>query len=260
MKLYFDNELNILKDIHELRPSECCIISDKEGSKNYLRTARIIDRILDDKTLSNWIDNSKSSLPPDLINEEDSLMMEVMRVDDHSPDGKNNPSLARQREMGKEAQEFLEQMPKDVRFIANAVTDLPTDKDHNYKFYYSSFQRTLRKHLSKLEQYKKNHPNKKVIFLVFDETSGVYCERVSRSGNRFKARLHFPFCDNRFLNEFIDSELDYLMWYIPYNHYETIGKHLILPRLILFDIKNARNGDMLQRFDYDEEKMMSNEK
>ena len=59
-----------------------------------------------------------------------------MRVDDHSLDGKSNPSLTRQREMGKEAQAFLEQMTKDVRFITNAVTDLPTDEDHNYKFYY----------------------------------------------------------------------------------------------------------------------------
>lgn len=260
MKLYFDNELNILKDIHELNASECCIISDTEGSKNYLRAARIIDRILDDKTFSNWIDNSKSNLPPDLINEKDSLIMEVMRVDDHSPDGKTNPSLARQRETGKEAEEFLKQMPDGVRFIANAVTDLPTDEDHNYKFYYSSFQRTLRKHLSKLEQYKKNHTNKKVIFLVFDETSGVYCEKVSRNDDKLLARLHFPFCDNRFLSAFIDSDLDYLMWYIPYNHYQSLGEHLILPRLILIDVKNARNGDMLQKFDYNEEKIISNEK
>ena len=260
MKLYFDSEINILKDIHELRPSECCIISDFEESKNYHKAARIIGRILDDKTFSNWIDNSKSNLPPDLINEKDSLIMEVMRVDDHSPDGKSNPSLVSQREMSKEAKSFLEQMSIDVRFITNAVTDLPTDKDHNYRFYYSSFQRTLRKHLSKLEKYKKNYPHKKVIFLVFDETSGVYCERASLDSDGLKVRLHFPFFDNRFLNEFIDSDLDYLMWYIPYNHYRTNGDHLVLPRLILFDIKNARNGDMLQRFDYSEEKMMSSEK
>lgn len=260
MELYFDNELNILKDIHELSPSECCIISDREGSKNYLKAVRIIDRILGDKTISNWVDNSKSNFPPDLINEKDALIMEVMRIDDHSPDGKNNPSLARQREMGREAKPLLEQMPASVRFIANAVTDLPTDEDHNYKFYYSSFQRTVAKHLSKLEKYKKNYPNKKVIFLVFDETSGVYCERASINGNELKARLHFPFCDNRFLNVFINSDLDYLLWYIPYNHYRTLGDHLVLPRLILIDVKNARNGDMLQRLDYDEERMMSNER
>ena len=260
MKLYFDNELNILRDIHRLSPSECFIISDKEGSKNYYKTARIIDKILDEEAISNWIDNSKSNLPPDLINEKNSLMIEVMRVDDHSRDGKNNPTLARQREISREAQPFLEQISNNARFIVNAITDLPTEEDHNYMFYYSSFQRAMRKHLSKLEKYKKNHPNKKVIFLVLDETSGVYCEKVPNKDNQFLARLHFPFFDNRFLNEFIDSDLDYLLWYIPYNHYKTHGEHIILPRLILFDVKNAKKGDMLQRFNYDETKMVSNER
>lgn len=260
MKLYFDNELNILKDIHELNSSECFIISDFEGSENYLSTAEIIDHILDDKLFLNWKDNSESNLPPDLLNEEESLMMEVMRVDDHSSDGKNNPVLARQRHMSEEARDFLQQMPNDARFIVNAVTDLPTEQDHNYRFYYSSFQRTLRKHLSKLSTYKKNHPNKRVIFLVFDETSGIYCEKAFQKDSGFVGRIHFPFFDNRFLNEFIDSDLDYLMWYCPYNHYNSVGNHLTLPRLTLFDIKNARTGSTLQRYDYDEEKMISNEK
>ena len=260
MKPYFDYELNILKEIHELSPSSCCAISDNEKSKNYRKALKIIDHILDEKTFGNWKDNSKSKLPPDFINEEESLIMEVMRVDDHSFDGKKNPVLARERQMMRKARDFLEQMPNGVRFIVNAVTDLPTDEDHNYKFYYLSFQRALRKHLSKLETYKKNFPNKKVIFLVFDETSGVYLETYDRKGNQVLANLHIPFFDNRFLNEFIDSDLDYLMWYIPYNHYNSNGNHLTLPRLILIDIKNARKGDILQRFDYDEKRMISNEK
>ncbi len=31
----------------------------------------------------------------------------------------------------------------EKRFIINAVTDFPTEEDHNYKNYYSSFQRIL---------------------------------------------------------------------------------------------------------------------
>ena len=260
MKLYYDNELNILKDVHELKPGECLIISDDEGTENYFSTAAIIDGIISDSGFTKWKDNSKSKFPPDLINEEDFLMMEVMRVDDHSPDGKKNPVLARQREMSEEARPFMEQLPKDVPLFINAVTDLPTEEDHNYKFYYSSFQRTLRKHLSKLGAYRRNHPDKKIVFLVFDETSGVYFEKAFVENGEIMGRLHFPFFDTRFLNEFIDSDLDYLMWYVPYNHYETRGEHIVLPRLILIDIKNARDGVILQRYEYDENKMMSNEK
>ena len=260
MKLYHDKEYNILKDIHELHPSECLIFSDDEGTELYYSAAQIIDDILADDGLSKWKDNSKSNLPPDLINEKDALIMEVMRVDDHSPDGKKNPVLARQRQMSEEARPLVEQLPEAANLFINAVTDLPTEQDHNYKFYYSSFQRTLRKHMSKLPTYRKNYPNSRTIFLVFDETSGIYFEKAFLQDGQVIGRPHFPFCDNRFLNEFINSDLDFLIWYIPYNHYESKGGHLILPRLILFDIKNARNCPLLKRIDYDDDKMISNEK
>ena len=260
MRLYYDNEFNILKDIHELEKSECLIISDDIGTENYFSTASIIDDIISDSGFVKWKDNTKSKFPPDLINEEDSLMMEVMRVDDHSPDGKKNPVLAKQRKMSEKIRPLLEQFPKDVRIIINAVTDLPTEKDHNYKFYYSSFQRTIRKHLSKLSTYRKNHPNKKMIFLVFDETTGNYFEKAFVQENQLIGRPHIPFFDKRFLNEFIDSTIDYLMWYIPYNHSETMGAQISLPRLTIIDIKNARNGVMLQKYEYDENKMISSEK
>lgn len=176
MKLDYDIERNILEDIHELDPHQCFIFSDAEGSDNYISTAKIIDDILGDNCFKKWIDNTNSQFPPDFINEEDSLLMEVMRIDDHSPDGKVNPNLSRQRSMRKEIEAIREIFPNAKRFIMNAVTDLPTEEDHNYKYYYSSFRRTVRKHLSKLDEYKKNHPGKKVIFLVVDETSGVYFE------------------------------------------------------------------------------------
>lgn len=259
MRLYFDDELNILRDIHDLNCSECLILSDNEGTENYLYSTTIIDNIISDSGLEKWKDNSKSQFPPDLINKDDSLIMEVMRVDDHSPNGKINPVLAKQRKMAEEARPFLELCPQQTRFIANAVTGLPTDEDHNYKFYYTSFNRTIKKHLDKLETYRRNHPNNKVIFLVFDETSGIYFEKIRLENNNILGTPHIPFFDVRFLNAFIDSDLDYLMWYIPYNHYKSFGGHITFPRLILIDIKNARNGVMLKRIKYDEKKMVSSE-
>ena len=74
--------------------------------------------------------------------------MEVMRVDDHSADGKNNPVLKREKEMHKELESIMHLFPNAKKVFCNPVTNLPTDEDHNYKFYYSSFQRTIRKHSS----------------------------------------------------------------------------------------------------------------
>lgn len=88
MKLDYDIELNILEDIHELDYSQCIIFSDKDGSSNYLVAEKIIKDILNGDYLNKWKDNTASQFPPDFINEEDSLIMEVMRIDDHSSDGK----------------------------------------------------------------------------------------------------------------------------------------------------------------------------
>ncbi len=260
MKLDYDIELNILEDIHELDSKQCFIFSDEKGSDNYLKTAKIIDDILSDEYLNKWIDNTQSQFPPDFINEEDSLLMEVMRIDDHSPDGKKNPDLSRQRSMRKEVGEVSEMFPNAKRFFMNAVTDLPTDEDHNYKNYYSSFQRTVRKHLSKLDEYKKNYPNKKMIFLVADETSGIYIEAVGKKDMICCGRPHLIFLDKRFVNEFIDSDLDYLILYCPYNYFNTIEHHDELPQLTIFDIKHMKNNKSVELFDYDEDRMVSSEK
>ena len=260
MKLDYDIELNILEDIHELDSKQCFIFSDEDGSDNYLKTVKIIDDILSDEYLNKWMDNTQSQFPPDFINEEDSLLMEVMRIDDHSPDGKKNPNLSRQRSMRKEVEKVREMFPNAKRFFMNAVTDLPTDEDHNYKNYYSSFQRTVRKHLSKLDEYKKNHPNKKMIFLVADETSGIYFEAAKKNDMAFCGRPHLVFLDKRFVNEFIDSDLDYLILYCPYNHFNTIEHHDELPQLTIFDIKHMKNNKSVELFDYDEDRMVSCEK
>ncbi len=260
MKLDYDVELNILEDIHELDSNQCFIFSDEEGSDNYLKTAKIIDDILSNEYLSKWVDNTKSQFPPDFINEEDSLLMEVMRIDDHSPDGKKNPNLSRQRSMHKEVDAMKELFPNAKRIIMNTVTNLPTVEDHNYKNYYSSFQRTVRKHLSKLENYKMNHSNKKIIFLVVDETSGIYCEAIEKNDEAVYGRPHYVFIDRRFIGEFIDSNLDYLILYCPYNHFNTIDYHQSLPQLTIFDIKNMKKNKTIQICDYDESRMISSEK
>ena len=159
--------------------------------------------------------------------------------------------------MHKELEEsgILKAFPNAKKAICNAVTELPADKDHNYKNYYESFQRTVRKHASKTFKYKQNHPNKRLIFLVMDETSGIYFE----SKNDNFGKPHYVFFDNKFIAEVISIDIDYLIWYIPYNYAETIRNNISLPHLIIYDVKNLKNSEMMQYIDYDETKMKSNE-
>jgi len=255
MRLDYDKEINILNDLHELDSKECLILSDFECSKNYNNTTLIIDSILKDSYIDLWEDNSCSNLPPDFINKEQKLMMEVMRFDDHSKDGINNPVLAKERKMADEVKELIKDLP-NVRLHVIAKTDLPTEEDHNYQFLYTSFQRTIRKHLSKLKKYKSNFPGYKSIFLALNESSGNYFESVEG----YLGRPHLIFLDNRFIKEFIDSDLDYLIMFLPYNHFETLQKHEDLPRAVIFDVRRLKGNKELHFIDYDETKMMSNER
>lgn len=258
MKLDYDIESNILEDIHDLDSKECLIISDSDESENYYKTTKIITDILDEGYLNIWKDNSGSSSPPDFINERDSLMMEVMRFDDHSPDGKINPNLAKQRQM-KKTLESLAKLPKVNRMFMIGATDLPTELDHNYKYFYTGFQRTIRKHLAKINKYRSYHPNKKIIFLVLNEASGIYFESVNKSGESGFGRIHYIYADKRFVNEFINSDLDYLILFSPYNHFDSFPKKEE-PNLVIFDVKNFMKNKEYILLDYDETRMVSSEK
>ena len=71
----------------------------------------------------------------------------------------------------------------NTNFIVNAITDLPTEKDHNYSWYKESFERVLNEHNKKVELYKKNHPGYKIIFFVFDEST-LYFESTYTYPNK----------------------------------------------------------------------------
>jgi len=255
MPTNYANEQKILDEIHELEPSQCLILSDSEDSSNYIFTADVLETILNDSYLSFWKDNSKSQTPPDFVNDTHNLMMEVMRIDDHSADGKENPALKREREMHKELKAIKHLLPNAQNNFCIPDIDLPTEIDHNYKNLYTSFQRTVRKHRRKIEKYRIYHPNKKMIFLVMNETSGIYFE----SYHGTKGRPHLLFFDNRFLNEFVDYDIDYLIMYSPFNYHQTSGEHFNLPKLVIFDVKHLKNSKMMQFIDYDETRMKSNE-
>ena len=256
MPTNFDDEDKILDYLNGFETNECLIISDKIDSDNYKKTAKIIDSLLDENYKNNWENNSKSLLPPDFINKKDNIMMEVMRIDDHSSDGKNNPVLKKEKQMHRELSDILKILPKTVSVFCNPVTDLPTEVDHNYTNYYLSFQRAVRKHASKITKYRKNHPNKELIFLVMDETSGVYFESV----NMLQGRPHLVFFDNRFVSEFVDLDIDYLIMFMPYNYFNTLEHHNELPHIVIFDIKHLKDSKMMKFIDYDETKMISSEK
>ena len=254
----FDKENEIIEYFQTIvSPPEVALIPEND------ETEQVFQSISDEESWAKWTDTSgKNDPPPDFYCDEYGLMMDVMRVDDHgyiSEKGKTvNPTLTREREVTKELQEngILDQFP-GAKLHLLVDTKLSTEEDHNYRFYRDNFVRTVEAHKKKIHRYRENHPNCKVIFFVFDESS-AYMEPLRKTNNPVKGQLHCGrvhvwFNDSAFIKVLKDSDIDYIVWFTPYKKIEFLGKGLDLPRAVVYNIKDLPQ----EQFEYNEDRMMS---
>lgn len=240
-------------------------INDLVGSTMGHESNKAFDGLFNDMRLKDpeewklWSDSSgKSDPPPDFYNDKLKLMMDVMRIDDHAFESKNgkivNPTNQRESVIQKQIRKsgLLDSFPNVKNVIVTAVTDLPTDEDHNYKFYYSNFERVLMKHNNQIDLYGKNHPGYKTIFLVLDESSAYFEMESIMDNGVIKGKPHYWFWDNSFVNILKKLNIDYLIWYAPFKYYEVpLGEEKSdLPEVCVIDIKNInQNGSYLNSYD-----------
>lgn len=252
--LWEEKEINLINDFRNIKSEEILLMSDGENLKEVLQI------IFDDEEWKKWIDSSgKDEPPPDFYNDSRKIMMEVMRVDDHGyrKHGKTKNALReKEHKIEKELKEKgILQMFPNANLIVNAVTDLPTSEDHNYKRYYREFSRTLREHIDNIENYRKNHKGYKLIFFIYDEsTAYIDAERTSEIGALGK--LHFHFLDKRFVESFIDADIDYIIWMTPYKRYFYAPDEKQPPKATIY----TKNNLLHELLEYDEDKMVSAEK
>lgn len=238
---YFDDESKIVKSLQDVPLNKVFLSNDVSAAKE------IFVSIHDAEEWKLWSDSSgKADPPPDFYNDKLKIMMDIMRIDDHAFVKKNgkvvNPTNQQESIMQKEIRKngILDNFPnvKDVR--VTAVTNLPTEEDHNYKFYYSNFERVLMKHNNQIDLYEKNHPGYKTIFLVLDESS-AYLEIESKMDNDvMRGRPHYWFWDNTFIKILKQLKIDYLIWYAPFKYYEVQKgcEKPDLPEVCVIDIKD----------------------
>ena len=260
----FDNEKDVIESFQAVSANSILLLPEVTEELE-----DILLSILTEKGWKDWIDSSgKADLPPDFYNDKLKIMMDVMKVDDHgfiSGKGKTvNPLRQRESEVMRELQDkgILSIFP-NAKIFLNVNTDLPTEEDHNYRYYRDNFTRTVQSHIQKINNYKNNHPGYKVVFFVFDESS-VYFETFNKNkdtkkGEITKGKTHFWFADSSFVKAFKDSAVDFLIWYTPYKHCEAFlvgsDERLCLPEAVVFDNRVA-NMDLIE---YKEEFMKSAE-
>lgn len=259
---YLDSEKVIIKLFQSVEPEAVYFPIENE------ETIKVFESIHNQEYWKQWIESAgKTDPPPDFFSDTYMYMMDVMRVDDHSYKNKKgkviNPTNSHIREVEKEIMQsgILEMCP-NAELMINAFTDLSTNEDHNYKYYYKNFARIVEHHEKRIDIYKKNHPNYKLIFFLMDESSAYFevenmddVTKERQAGEMVLGRPHFHFMDKNFIRVFDHSDIDYLIWYSPFKLINSSKGKLDLPEVCVFDIKRP----VRQYMEYDENYMMSAE-
>lgn len=255
--LFEDKEINLLEMFSHLE-TESIVCND-----NSKEIERIFNSIHND--FKKWIDSSgKNEPPPDFYNKDEKLMLEVMRIDDHAYEQRGkiiNPTNQKANKAYKELLDsgILDNFP-NASLLVNAPTCLPTEEDHNYVFYRENFKRIVNKHKDKIELYRKNHPNYKLIFFAFDESS-MYCQ-VKEKNKKLKkyeqvqCEPHAWWIDEEFVSIFKGSDIDYFIWFTPYKFIESIEPQIVLPRAAIYNCKSSSKESLIY---YDADYMISTE-
>jgi len=226
--------------------------------------------IYNSKKWNNWINSAGKECPtPDFYSDKYGLMMEVMRVDDHAHYTEKgvliNPVNQRESMLQKEIRQRLLEQNSDadlstLDIYINVTSGLPTNEDHNYRFYVDNFVRTIEKHINNIPTYRKNHPDKKLIFFVFDESTAYLLveEALAKRGpvalEEYRAEPLWHYVDERFLEVFMDSDIEYLVWYTPYKIFH--GAQIQPPKVCVFDIKQYKFDNIVK---YSEKHIISSE-
>ena len=256
----FDDENNIIEHFQRIQDKEVFFPKFDDGIEALYRS------IHESSEWNKWnYSAGKDDPPPDFYNDTMSVMMDVMRIDDHaflSKKGKVvNPTNAGESKLRKELDEsgILEYFPNCKEVFINAKTLLPTEEDHNYRFYKENFARVIGEHARKVELYKRNHPGYKIVFFVMDESSAyfrIYDKSIKpEEGKRVIGAPHLFFFDKSFIEEIKNIRIDYLIWYAPFKLLRTNDGIFTLPQAVFYNIHEMDFDDI----EYDQSEMRSSE-
>lgn len=250
----YDKEERIIEIFQEINRFKIKLFS------NNFKTWWLFKSIYNKYIWKTWTNSSgKSELPPDYYNNKYRLMMDVMRIDDHAYEDENGKIINLHNERESKLTEELISKNEAIREIANAgrlfitpFTGKLGRDDHNYERYVKNFKRVIEKHIRKIEKYKKNHTDFKMIFFIFDESTPymklINCDVPKKPGDLMHGELHYWWKDDNMLKVIKDSKIDYLIWFAPY---KCIVKKIDYPLAVIYDVSKI-NFDKNKNYEIDE--------
>ena len=97
----------------------------------------------------------------------------------------------------------------------------------------------------------------KLIYFILDESSPYLRSKekniIVKAGNKIRARLHLFFYDSSFINVLKESKADYVIWYAPFKHFDSLEK-VELPKVIMYTKDNLNKMECIK---YNQSEMYS---
>lgn len=230
---------------------------------------KIVKTILDDEKWKFWTpSNGKNDPPPDFYCDKYKLMMEIMRVDDHTfkKNGhyRNPTNEAESRIYNELREKGIVNGVNGNMVIVSAKSGLPTEQDHNYNWYLTNFERVIDKHNQKVNLYRRNHPGYKCIFFIVDESSSYLVARTTKDvpkeivpGAPFFGKPHLHFLDDNFISCLSKTKADFIIWFSPYKHINFADSGMPqLPKVSVYEVSKLSK---LETINYDKELVFQSE-
>ncbi len=230
-------QLSVFRTMIEQDYDVLFVNCDNEESHN------IVLCIICDDAWEKWFDNSSNTNhPPDFYSDFFKLMMEAMVVNDNEEillEG--NKQIILDREMMRQGQiknDFVKyvrdnKLEDTFKHLGLFISTSQEPFEHSYTNYLSYMKRVVSEHVKKIDDYRRNHPGKKLIFFVYD-TSTYYQYIMINHENEVNIISHEWFTDEKLLNNFKETNIDYLLWFTPYKRSDLDP---CLPLAVLIDIR-----------------------
>ena len=259
--MFLDKEIDLMKYLQiNLALEQVLLYNGNSLEKKVWHCIKDIDALQDN--------SGHDSLPPDFFSTRYSVMFDVMRTNDTEEKKTYNPKLSRERKMENELKEkeIIGEHNPNAIVICNSETSKVDE--HSYTKYLKQLKRVVSDHLSSnghpnkvKEIWEKEHPNIKYKgLLVFDETECYYEGQTFYAGNEQFAHLwrndkplvlHRPWEDKNMMQQFYESDLDFVVWACPYKVFSsiTLESKQFYPAVVIIDVRNRRD----KYCEYDEE-------
>lgn len=251
--MFLDNERDIMRYLQlHLSSNQVLLYNGNSFEKKVWHCISDLDALQDN--------SGHDALPPDFYSPRYSVMFDVMRTNDTEEKKTYNPKMSRERGMEKELREngFIGEHNPDAIVICNSESS--EVDSHSYAKYLKQLKRVVSIHLSsnghpnKLKDiWEKEHPDIKYKgLLIFDETECYYEGVTFYAGNDLFGHLwrtdrplvlHRPWEDKNMMQQFYDSDLDFIVWACPckVHSYVTMKAMQHYPAVVIIDVRGNRD-------------------